>query len=192
LPNGSPPGAAGQGMVRGVTSALADCQGGDPDGPRVLVAWGTAHSRTWLIAAKPPRPTENWLCWNFGVFEASGAGEVGNAAAAGIPLNPLQASGAGDIRSGGQYWGLVLGTVTTQATRVRVLFRVLFRQGIAPLELVPIQADDRFPVNFYAGFYQQPGRDTKLEGWVTKVVAYDAAGRQVAECQATAGPGHSC
>jgi hypothetical protein len=188
LPNGSPPGAAGQGMVRDVTSGLANCQGGDPDGPTVLVAWGTAHSRTWLIAAKPPRPTENWLCWNFGVFEASGAGGVGNAAAPGIPLKPLQASGAGDIRSGGKLWGLVLGTVTTQATRVRVLFR----QGIAPLELVPIQADDRFPVNFYAGFYQQPGRDTKLEGWVTKVLAYDAAGRQVAECQATAGPGHSC
>jgi hypothetical protein len=188
LPAGSPPGAAGEGMVRDVATALADCQGGDPDGPTVLVAWGTAHSRTWLIAAKPPRPGENWLCWNSGVFEASGAGSIGSGSGPDFPVQPLQASGAGGIRSGGQYWGLVLGTVTKQATRVRVLFR----QGIAPLELVPIQAGDRFPVNFYAGFYQHPGRDTKLEGWVTKVVAYDAAGGQVAECQATAGPGHSC
>jgi hypothetical protein len=175
-------------MVRDVAAGLANCRGGDPDGPKVLVAWGRGHDQTWLIMAKPPRPGENWLCWVHGTFEASGAGGVGSSSGPDFPVQPLQASGAGDIRSGGKLWGLVLGTVTKQATRVRVLLR----QGTAPLELVPIQAGDRFPVNFYAGWFQQPGRDTKLQGWVTKVVAYDAAGRQVADCQATAGPGHSC
>jgi hypothetical protein len=187
-PAGSPPGKVGAGMVRDVASELTRCRGGDPDGPKVLVAWGRGHDQTWLIAAKPPRPGENWLCWNFGVFEASGAGGIGSRSGPDFPVQPLQASGGGGIRSGGQWWGVVLGTVSRQATRVRVLFR----QGIAPLELVPIQAGDRFPVNFYAGFYRYPGRDTKLQGWITRVVAYDPAGRQVAECQATAGPGHSC
>jgi hypothetical protein len=97
--------------------------------------------------------------------------------------------GAGDLHSGGKLWGLVTGTVTKQAARVRVLFR----QRIPPLELVPIQAGDRFPVNFLAGFYRQPGSDPKLQGWITRVVAYDAAGRQVAECWVDiAGPGPIC
>jgi hypothetical protein len=55
------------------------------------------------------------------------------------------------------------------------------RKGVAPLELEPIQAGDRFPVNFYAGFYRQPKEGKNLEWWVTKVVAYDQAGRKVAE-----------
>jgi hypothetical protein len=78
--------------------------------------------------------------------------------------------------------------VTKQATRVQVLFR----RGIAPLELEPIQTDSRFPVNFNVGFYRQPGEDNNLEWRVTKVIAYDQTGGKVAECQATDGPGHSC
>jgi hypothetical protein len=31
---------------------------------------------------------------------------------------------------------------------------VLFDMGLSPLELTPIQSGDRFPVNFYAGFYR--------------------------------------
>jgi hypothetical protein len=47
-----------------------------------------------------------------------------------------------NIRSGGQYWGQIIGSVTKRAARLQVLFS----SGIAPLELVPIQAGDRFPV----------------------------------------------
>ena len=188
LPHGSPPGAVGQGMVRDVASALTRCQGGNPDGPKVLVAWGTAHRQTWLIVAKPPQPTENWLCWAEGLFDADGAGGVGNKGGPSSPLQPLQASGAQNIRSKGQYWGQIIGAVTKRATRVQVLFR----SGIAPLELTPIQAGDRFPVNFYVGFYRQPDKETNLEWFVTRVLAYDNTGRQVAECQATAGPGSNC
>jgi hypothetical protein len=188
LPAGSPPGAVGAGMVQDVASELARCQGGDPDGPKVLVAWSQAHSQTWLIVAKPPRPGENWLCWATGLFDAGGGGMLGNKGGPASPLKPLQATGAGNIRAGGRYWGQVLGAVTKRAARVRVVFR----QGIAPLDLVPIQAGDRFPVNFYVGFYRQLERD-KGPGWpVTSVIAYDQAGRKVAECQATAGPGFSC
>jgi hypothetical protein len=187
-PAGSPPGWIGEQMVRDVASELARCEGGDPDGPKVLVAWGKAHGQTWLIEAKPPRPGEKWLCWGNGLFDAGGAGALGNEGGPTIPLKPLQASGAQNLRSGGQYWGQIIGAVTKQAARVQVLFR----KGITPLELKPIQADDRFPVNFYVGFYRQPKKETNLESWVTKVVAYDQTGRKVAECQATAGPGHNC
>jgi hypothetical protein len=101
---------------------------------------------------------------------------------------PPQASGAQNIRSGGQYWGHIIGYVTKRAARLQVLFS----SGIAPLELVPIQAGDRFPVNFYVGFYRQPEEDKHLEWFVTRVIAYNSAGNKVAECQASAGPGHSC
>jgi hypothetical protein len=187
-PAGSPPGEVGAGMVRDVASELTRCRGGDPDGPKVLVAWGEAHGQTWLIIAKPPRAGEDWLCWGTGLFDAGGAGGLGNSGGPTIPVKPLQASGAQNIRSGGQYWGQIIGAVTKDAARVQVLFR----SGIAPLELSPIQADDRFPVNFFVGFYRQPNEDKNLEWFVTRVIAYDQAGRNVAECQATAGPGHSC
>jgi hypothetical protein len=186
-PVGSPSGKYGEQMVRDVASEVARCEGGDPDGPKVLVAWGRAHGRTWLIVAKPPRPGEDWLCWSEGLFEASGAGGIGNHGA--LPLTPLQASGSSNLRSGKQYWGHVIGTVIKQAARVRVLFD----SGIPPLDLVPIQAGDRFPVNFYSGFYRQPAKEKRPATWqVIRVEAYDQAGRKVAECQATGGPGHSC
>jgi hypothetical protein len=186
-PVGAPPGEVGQQMVRDVATELARCQGGDPD-EKVLVAWGRAHGRTWLIEAKPPRPGENRLCWASGLFDASGAGSMGMEGGPDAPLKPLRAFGAQNLRSGGEYWGQVMGAVTKRAARVRVLFR----KGIAPMELEPIQAGERFPVNFFIGFYRQPAEEKNLEWWVTKVVALDQAGRTVAECQATAGPGSNC
>jgi hypothetical protein len=187
-PRGSPSGKYGEQMVRDVASEVARCEGGDPDGPKVLVAWGRAHGRTWLIVAKPPRPGEDWLCWSDGLFEASGAGGIGNhGAIRGLP--PLQASGSHNLRSGNQYWGHIIGTVTKEAARVRVVFD----SGIPPLDLAPIQAGGRFPVNFYSGFYRQPAKEKRPATWqVVRVEAYDQAGRKVAECQAAGGPGHSC
>jgi len=187
LPAGSPPGAVGEQMVHDVATAVADCQGGAPGEPITLVAWGKAHHRYWLIAAKPPKPGRNQLCWASGLFEGGGAGGVGSNG--GIPVTPLRASGSSNIRDGDQYWGQIVGTVTKRAARVRVQFDM----GIPPLELEPIQAGDRFPVNFYAGFYRQPAKDKRPATWqVVRVVAFDAAGSKVAECQAKGGPGHSC
>jgi hypothetical protein len=174
-------------MARDVASAVAAaCEGGAPEGSAVLVARGKAYDRTWLIAAKPPRPRENWLCWASALFDARGGGSVGSKGK--IPLTPLQASGSQNLRSGNQYWGQIVGLVTKRAARVRVLFD----SGIPPLDLEPIQAGDRFPVNFYAGFYRQPTKDKRDTWQVIRVVAYDKAGRKVAECQAKSGPGESC
>jgi hypothetical protein len=186
-PVGAPPGEVGQQMVRDVATELARCRGGDPD-EMVLIAWGRAHGRTWLIEAKPPRPGENWLCWAHGLFEAGGAGGTSYEGGPDARLKPLRAFGVQNLRSGGHHWGQVMGAVTKQAARVRVLFR----KGIAPMELEPIQAGERFPANFYVGFYRQPAEGKNLEWWVTRVVGLDRAGRTVAECQATAGPGSNC
>jgi hypothetical protein len=124
---GLPPGRAGRQMVKDVASELARCRGGDPDAPEVLVAWGRAHDRTWLIQAKPPLPGETWLCWAEGLFDAGGVGTLGNEGGPDSPLIPLRAFGSQDIRSGGQYWGQVVGAVPRDAVRVRVLFH----KGIA-------------------------------------------------------------
>jgi hypothetical protein len=175
---GLPPGRAGRQMVKDVASELARCRGGDPDAPKVLVAWGSEHDRTWLIQAKPPLPGETWLCWAEGTFDAGGAGTLGHEGGPDSPLTPLRAFGSQGIRSGGQYWGQVIGAVPKDAVRVRVLFH----KGIAPLDLQPIQSGDQFPRNFFVGFYRQPEKDTHLQWYVARVVAYDQAGRKVAEC----------
>jgi len=39
-PAGSPPGEVGEQMVQDVATAVADCQGGAPNEPITLVAWG--------------------------------------------------------------------------------------------------------------------------------------------------------
>jgi hypothetical protein len=75
--------------------------------------------------------------------------------------------------------GVVSGTVTKRAAWLRVVFRTGH-----PLELVPVEAGDRFPVNFYAGLYRQLEPDERRSGWpVVGVVAYDKAGRRVAQYQ---------
>jgi hypothetical protein len=186
-PAGSPPGRVGEQMVLDVATVVAECEGGAPGEPITLVAWGKAHRQTWLIAARPPGPGEKWLCWANGLFEGSGAGGIGSDGT--MPLTLLRASGSSNIRDGDEYWGQVVGYVTKRAARVRVLFDM----GIPPLELEPIQSGDRFPVNFYAGFYRQPAKDKRPATWqVVRVIAYDEAGAKVAECQASGGPGHSC
>jgi hypothetical protein len=186
-PVGSPPGRVGEQMVHDLASVVAECKGGAPNEPITLLAWGKAHHRYWLIAAKPQGPGENWLCWGSGLFEGGGAGSMGTDST--MPLTPLRASGSSNIRDGDQYWGHIVGYVPKRATRVRVLFD----RGIPPLELQTIQAGDRYPVNFYAGWYQLPAKDKRAATWqVVRVIAFDKDGRKVAECQATSGPGHSC
>jgi hypothetical protein len=186
-PAGSPPGEVGEQMVQDVATAVVGCQGGAPNEPITLVAWGKAHHRYWLIAAKPRGPGENWLCWASGLFNAGGGGGMGGDGT--MPLTPLRASGSDNLRDGDQYWGQIVGYAPKRAARIRVLFDM----GIPPLELQPIRAGDRFPVNFYAGWYRQPAKDKRPATWqVVRVIAFDKDGRKVAECQARGGPGHSC
>jgi hypothetical protein len=88
-------------------------------------------------------------------------------------------------------FGVVSGTVSKQA----VGLRVLFHQG-RPLELIPVEAGDGFPVNFYAGFYLEagpgPAEDQLPMPAVDRVVALDQAGRQIAHCRLAVGPANTC
>jgi hypothetical protein len=181
-PVGVPPGTVGEQMVADVASELARCRGGDPSGPKVLIAWGEALDQTWLVMAKPPQPGDKRLCWSDGLFEADGEGGIGNHRA---PPELLQVSVAKNLLFDGAYWSQVVGAVTKRAARVQVHFD----SGASPLELVPIKADDRFPVNFYAGAYRQPKQYKRpASSAVTRVVAYDNAGQKIDECQPTPGP----
>lgn len=176
-PGSPPPGAVDDRVLWDLTRDPGGF-GGIPHGPKEVVAWGKALEWTVLLAARPPRLGENWLWWSTGLVEADGASSVGSCGGPGNPLQPLQASGSHNLRVGGQYWGQVAGVVSKRAARVRVLFDM----GIPPLDLVPVEVGDRFPVNFYAGFYQQPRKDERPCTWqVVQVVAFDKRGRKVAE-----------
>jgi hypothetical protein len=172
-----PPGAVDDRILSDLTRELGHF-GDLPGGPKEVVAWGKALEWTVLLAARPPQLGENWLWWSTGLVEADGASSVGTCGGPGNPLQPLQASGSHNLRVGGQYWGQVAGVVSKRAARVRVLFDM----GIPPLDLVPVEVGDRFPINFYAGFYQQPRKDERPCTWqVVRVVAFDKRGRKVAE-----------
>jgi hypothetical protein len=175
------------GMVRDVTGVIKRC-GGATGKPEVR-AWARVLGKWWLLAAKPPPPGKDWLCWADGLMEGNGAGGIGTRGGPSERLKPLQASGASTGVAGNRLLGVVSGTVTKQAARLRVFFH----EG-RPLDLVPVDAGNRFPVNFYAGFWLQPApeRTKQLQWMVARVVAYDEAGRRIAECRATLGPGNTC
>jgi hypothetical protein len=176
-PGSPPPGAVDDRILWDLTRELGHF-GDLPGGPKEVVAWGKALERTVLLAARPPQLGENWLRWSTGLLEADGAYSVGSSGGPEMSLQRLQASGSHNLRVGGQYWGQVAGVVSKRAARVRVLFDM----GIPPLDLVPLEVGDRFPVNFYAGFYQQPRKDERPCTWqVVRVVAFDKRGRKVAQ-----------
>jgi hypothetical protein len=172
-PVGAPPGQFGEDLVWDMGSELTRCPGGDPDAPKVLLAWGTAGDRTWAEMAKPPRPGERLICWAVGDYQADGSQGVGTRQ---DPVRPLRLSG--NHRPG---W--VTGAVTARAARVRVLFDA----GIAPLDLVPIRAASRSPVKFFSGSYRQPAQGAGAASPVVGLVAYDRAGRRIVECQNRSG-----
>ena len=88
--------------------------------------------------------------------------------------------------SSGDTHGSVYGYLTKRATTVRVLFS----DGRPPLEVAPVKAGARFPVNFYVAFYPQQGSS---RGWVVaQVLALDRAGRIVARCRTGPLPEDTC
>jgi hypothetical protein len=178
-PGAPPPGAVDAWFLQSVMSEDGGWEADAPAGLMEVVTWGTGLGQTVLLAAKPPRPGENWLRWNSGLRDAEGWSAIGSHGGPGMPYGPLEASGGSIGVPGEPRVGVVSGIVTKRAARLRVLLRT----G-RPLELVPVDAGDRFPVNFYAGLYRQPEPDERRYGWhVVGVVAYDKAGRRVAQYQ---------
>jgi hypothetical protein len=139
---------------------------------------GYVHSRqwhrVWMVAAKPPEPGASGLCWTSGLFSGGGAGSFSGASRPVPVADPLTASGS----FGGRF-GTIEGQVIKRAVRVQVRFR----DGRLPLQLRVVKAADRYPVNFYIGFYPANGARGDDESWPpSEVAAFDALGRQLARC----------
>ena len=79
--------------------------------------------------------------------------------------------------SSGDNYGSAYGYVAKRAT----LVRLVFNDGRAPVEVAPVQAGARFPVNFYIAYFPQQGASG---GWrVARVLALDRDGRTIAHCR---------
>jgi hypothetical protein len=95
-------------------------------------------------------------------------------AAASPPGSPSREVASG---SSGDSYGSVHGYVTKRAA----LVRVMFNDGRKPLEVTPVRAGPRFPVDFYIVYYPQQGASG---GWrVARVLALDKDGRVLASCR---------
>ena len=152
-------------------SALRECGVGKAAGPR-LIAQGTDYGRAWVLGARPPRSGKG-MCWANGEAGPDGGAEVGASGSAGSPSREVVASGSsGD--SHGSVWGYV--------TKEAALVRVVFNDGRKPLEVTPVRAGPRFPVDFYIVYFPQQGSSS---GWrVAQVLALDRDGRVIASCRA--------
>lgn len=175
------PGPDPGGIVRDVTSLVRGCQ----DKSRVRL-WARAQGKVWLIAAKPPPPGRQHVCWATALMNQGGGGGLGSQSSGVKPLRVTFAGGGGNRRL-----GVVSGMVTKRAVRLRVLFH----KG-PPLDLVPVAAGDQFPLNFWAGLFLETG-PPPAEGQeqvpaVDRVLAFDQAGNQIAACRISNNLGNSC
>jgi hypothetical protein len=161
-----------------LSGELRRCHGSASDKAELI---GYVHSRewhrVWMVAAKPPKPGASGLCWTSGLFEGGGAGSFSGARQPRRVARPLTASGSLSAR-----FGTIEGQVVKRAVRVQVRFR----DGRPPLQLGVVKAADRYPVNFYIGFYPANGARGEEDWPPSEVAAFDAQGRQLARC--TVGP----
>jgi hypothetical protein len=175
------PGPDPGGIVHSVNSVVRGCQ----DKSRVRL-WIRAQGKVWLIAAKPPPPGRRHVCWATALMNQGGGGGLGGGY---VGIKPLRVTFAGGDNS--RQLGVVSGTVTKRAVRLRVLFH----KG-PPLDLVPVAAGDQFPLNFWAGLFLTTG-PPRAEGQepgpaVDRVLAFDQAGNQIAACRISNYLGNSC
>jgi hypothetical protein len=177
------PGPDPGGIVRDATSLVRGCEGIS----RIRL-WARTQGKVWLIAAKPTPPGQQRVCWASAFMNQGGGGALRTHPS--TPVKPLTATTAGG-GDGTNRLGVVSGTVTKRAARLRVLFH-----NGRPMDLVPVEAGDGFPINFFAGFYLEggprPTEDQLPVPAVDRVIAFDQAGRQIAQCRLSYGPANSC
>jgi hypothetical protein len=126
----------------------------------------------------------NWICWSDSLRRATGAGVVADHGGPSNRLKPLQASQLVTAGVGKSELSVVGGPVTKQAVRLRIV-----PSKGRPREVVPFDAGAQFPVNFYVVFFLEPAKTA----WMPeRVIAYDKAGRRIAECWAITGSGNAC
>lgn len=171
----TPNGSAEAAVLRLLTDrseGLGACKGGRPKDVRII-AVGPLPDRqgVWMIAARPPLPGEQRLCWMFAFGNERNLGAP--VAYAGQPplLASLRAMASGDPSK-----LIVEGYVTKQAARVRFILA----GGKPPLDLEPLQSGSEFPVNFFVAVVPWPGSKEQLP--VERLIALDASGRAITSC----------
>jgi len=168
------------GMASDLTSQMEQCEGGAAQ----VRMWASVLGETWVLAAREPLPGKNWICWSDGLWDKGGGALFGGHGGSKNRLKLLQASQLSDTIAGKGELAVVGGPVTRQAVRLRILFR-----NGPPIEIVPLDVGPQFPVKFYAVSYLQPA----TTAWMPeRVVAYNQAGRKIAECWTTTGEGNVC
>jgi hypothetical protein len=176
----TPNGSAEAAVLRLLTDrsdGLGACKGGRPGDVRII-ATGPLPGRqdVWTIAARPPRPGEQRLCWMFAFGNAHDLGAPVAHAGEPPPLALLVASSSGDPSK------LVIdGYVTKQAARVRLIRA----GGKPPLDLEPLPSGSEFPVNFFVAVVPWPGSKEQLP--VERLIALDRSGRAITSCWISAG-----
>jgi hypothetical protein len=164
-------------LLEHMTAVLKGCRGG---GAPELIGWVRAHGYVLMVAAKPPRPGEGWVCQVPGFLPPDGNMGVASEPWVGEGLSPparKRLAGGGsalELRVGGGVLAFVQGYATRQAARVRVVRE----GGRPPLAFGLVDPGDRFPVKFFMGLFPV----TPAERFPFKVEALDQAGRVVARC----------
>jgi hypothetical protein len=174
-------------LLRSMSSVLNRCRGG---GAPELIGWVRAHGFVLMVAAKPPRPGEGWVCQLGGYPHPLGSVNVMTERWVGEGLAPpprkrLAATGGNfGLPADRGMLAYVQGYATRQAARVRVLAK----NGRPLLELGLVDLGDRFPVKFFMALFTVPSADFPF----ATVQALDQAGRAVARCTAGAPPVGDC
>lgn len=176
-------------LLRNMTLTLNRCRGG---GAPQLIGWVRAHGMVVMVAAKPPRPGEDWICRVDGYPHPLGGDNVGTErwVVDGLPPPPrkrLAATGGNfGLPAGRGMLAYVQGYATKQAARVRVLPK----DGRRPLEFGLVDPGDRFPVKFFLGLFTVPSAAADFP--FATVEALDQAGRVIAQCRPGAPPVGDC
>ena len=174
-------------LLTNMTSVLNRCRGG---GAPELIGWVRAHGFVLMVAAKPPRPGEGWVCQLGGYpHPLCGVNVMGERWVVGglspPPRKRLAATGGNfGLPADRGMLAYVQGYATRQAARVRVLAK----DGRPLLEFGLVDPGDRFPVKFFMGLFTVPSADFPF----ATVQALDQAGRAVARCTAGVPPVGDC
>ena len=159
-------------MLTDRSDGLGACKGGRPEDVRIVAVGPLLHRQgVWMIAARPPLPTERRLCWMFGFGDRRSRSSP--IAYGGEPplLTMLHANASGDPSK-----LVVDGYVTKQAARVRLILA----GGKPPLDLEPLQSGSDFPVNFFVAVV--PWGESKERLPVERLIALDGSGRAITSC----------
>jgi hypothetical protein len=175
-------------LLEHMTFVLNRCRGG---GAPELIGWVRAHGFVLMVAAKPPRPGEGWICQVPGFLPPDGNAGVSSEPWVDEGLSPptrkrLAATGATlGLPAGRGILAFAQGYATKQAARVR-----LPREGgRPPLTFGLVDPGDRFPVKFFLGLVPV----TPAERFpFARVEALDQAGRAIARCTPGAPPVGDC